>query len=124
VVFNANYVTYFDIALTELWREAIGPYTDMTDEGTDMVVAEARARYRAAARFDEEIDVAVEITRLGATGMTTRMEVRRDGALLVEGEMRHVFVDPRDDGKRPIPEDVRRGLERYLAAGAEATPAT
>src|SRR5918997_4455533 len=35
VVFNAHYVTYFDIALTELWREAIGPYTAMTATGTD-----------------------------------------------------------------------------------------
>ncbi len=123
VVFNANYLTYFDVALTELWREAIGPYTAMTADGTDMVVAEARARYLAAARFDEEVDVCVELTRLGTTGMTTRMEVRRDGELLVEGEMRHVFVDVEDGGKRPIPEQIRRGLEPYLAAGAEPAPA-
>src|SRR3712207_6949070 len=30
VVFNAHFVTYFDIALTELWREANGPYGGMT----------------------------------------------------------------------------------------------
>ena len=26
VVFNANYFTYFDITITELWREACGSY--------------------------------------------------------------------------------------------------
>ena len=59
VVFNANYVTYFDIALTELWREAIGPYAEMMAGGADMVVAEARVRYLAPARFDDVLDVAI-----------------------------------------------------------------
>ena len=124
IVFNANYFTYFDVALTELWREAIGPYTAMTDGGTDMVVAEATARYRAPAHFDEEVDVTVAVTRLGTTGMTTHMEVRREGELLVEGEMRHVFVDMTQGGKRPIPDEIRSGLEAYLVERpAEATPA-
>ncbi len=41
VVFYPNYLAYFDHAITELWREAIGPYAEMRDLGIDMVVAEA-----------------------------------------------------------------------------------
>ena len=115
IVFNANYFAYFDVALTELWRDAIGPYGAMMDTGTDMVVAEARARYLAPARFDEVLDVEVAVTRLGNTAMTTLIHVRRDGALLVEGEMRHVFVDAASGAKKPIPDDIRRGLEPYVA---------
>jgi acyl-CoA thioester hydrolase len=117
VVFNAHYVTYFDIALTELWREAIGPYADMIAAGADMVVGEAQVRYRAPAGFDELLDIAVVPTRLGNTGMTTEMEVRRGATLIAEGQMRHVFVDTGSGAKRPIPDDVRRGLERYLPDG-------
>ena len=40
VVFNANYLTYFDLTMTELWRE-LGGYQAMVDAGVDMVVAEA-----------------------------------------------------------------------------------
>ena len=29
-VFNANYFVYFDIILTELWREALGSYEALT----------------------------------------------------------------------------------------------
>ena len=47
-----------------------------------MVVVEAAATYRAPARFDDEIDVELAITRLGTTSMTTATAVRRDGALL------------------------------------------
>ncbi len=113
VVFNANYVTYFDIALTELWREAIGPYAEMMAGGADMVVAETRVRYLAPARFDDVLDVSIVPTRLGNTAMTTSMEIRLGETLVVEGEMRHVFVDTGSGLKRPIPDDVRRALGPY-----------
>jgi acyl-CoA thioester hydrolase len=118
VVFNANFVMYFDTAMTELWREALGGYGEMLDSGTDMVVAEVRVRYLGPARFDDELDIAAELARLGDTSMTTRLTVARadDGAPVAEGELRHVFVEPETLGKKPIPGDVRRALEPYAVA--------
>jgi acyl-CoA thioester hydrolase len=122
VVFYANYLAYFDHALTELWREAVRPYGAMIEEGADMVVAEAGIRYREPARFDEEIDLLVSVSRLGETSMTTAHAIERvaDGALLVEGELRHVFVDPGTMRKRAIPQEVRRGLEPFLGGDGPA----
>ena len=58
VVFNANYLTYLDEAMTELFRTALdGGYQAMVDAGVDMVVAESTLRYLAPARFDDEIEV-------------------------------------------------------------------
>ncbi len=116
VVFNANYFAYFDVALTELWREAVGPYTEMMEAGVDMVVAEARARFLAPAGFDEELAIDVLVTRLGTTAMVTRMSVSRGSTVVVEGEMRHVFIDAATKRKTEIPAYIRRGLERHLAA--------
>jgi acyl-CoA thioester hydrolase len=110
VVFNANYFAYFDIALTELWREALGGYTAMLDTGVDMVVARAEASFRAAARFDDELELEIEAARMGTTSLVTALRVLRDGALLVEGEMVHVFVDRATLAKVPIPEDIRSAL--------------
>jgi acyl-CoA thioester hydrolase len=123
VVFNANYFAYFDVALTELWREAAGSYTAMMAGGVDMVVAEARARYLAPARFDDELDVGILVTHLGTTSMVTRMTVARDETLVVEGEMRHVFIDAATGAKTAIPDDIRRSLEPHVRAGAAAEPA-
>ncbi len=120
VVFNANYFTYFDVALTELWREAVGPYTEMMDGGVDMVVAEARARYLAPAAFDDELEIGVFVTRLGNTSLITRMAVRRGTTLVVEGEMRHVFIDAATKRKVAVPDRIRHGLERYLVPEVEA----
>jgi acyl-CoA thioester hydrolase len=118
VVFYPTYLTYFDHAITELWRESVGPYAEMVPQhGVDMVVGEASIRYLASARFDDEVDVAATVTRLGSTSMTTSLSVERaaDGALLVEGELRHVFVDPHTMQKREIPSAVREALGRYAA---------
>jgi acyl-CoA thioester hydrolase len=116
VVFNAHYFAYFDVALTEMWREAFGSYQSVVDQGTDVVVVEAAATYRAPARFDEELDVELAIARLGTTSMTTQTAVRRDGELLVEGRLVHVFVDPKTMAKQEIPAQVRAGLEPYALA--------
>jgi acyl-CoA thioester hydrolase len=110
VVFNAHYFAYFDIALTELWREAAGGYAAMTEAGIDLQVVEATARYKAPARFDDELDVEIEVARLGTTSMVTRHAIRRDGELLVEGELAHVFVDAAQLTKIPIPDRLRAAL--------------
>jgi acyl-CoA thioester hydrolase len=115
VVFNAHYFAYFDVALTEMWRAAFGSYQSVVDDGTDVVVVEASATYRAPARFDEEIDIELAIARLGTTSMTTETAIRRDGQLLVEGRLVHVFVDPATMAKQTIPDRVRAGLEAYAA---------
>ena len=45
VVFNAHYLAYFDIGMTELWRAALGGYQAMIDRGLDMVVVEAQLHF-------------------------------------------------------------------------------
>jgi acyl-CoA thioester hydrolase len=116
VVFYAHYFTYFDVALTEMWRAAFGSYQAVVEQGTDVVVVEAAATYRASARFDEEIEVELGIARLGNTSMTMATAVRRDGEVLVEGRLVHVFVDPATMAKQAIPERMRAGLGRYTVS--------
>jgi acyl-CoA thioester hydrolase len=115
VVFYPNYLAYFDHLLTELWREAVGSYARIQELGIDLVVAEAGIRYRVSARFDEVIELKAMISRLGKTSMTMDLTAERvaDGALLAEGELRHVFVDLQTFEKREMPEQVREQLSRY-----------
>ena len=100
--------------MTELWREAIGPYQEMLESGVDMVVAEVNVRYLGPARFDEDIDFEARVTRLGETAMSTRIDASTSGRPVVEGRMRHVFIDPATKSKCAMPDDVRAGLEAYL----------
>jgi acyl-CoA thioester hydrolase len=115
IVFNANYLTYFDITITELWRE-LGGYQQMVDGGVDVVVAEARVRYLGPLRFDDEFEVLATVAQLGETSVTTDLRVDHDGEAVAEGELRHVFIAAGAGKTAPIPESIRAGLERYRAA--------
>lgn len=113
-VFNANYLVYFDVTLTELWREALGSYEALTADGLDLVVAETGVRFRAPARFDDEIEITLEVERLGNTSMVSAIGIARDGDMLAEGRIVHIFVRADRLGeKAPIPDHVRRMLLRY-----------
>jgi acyl-CoA thioester hydrolase len=114
IVFNANYIAYFDHAITELWREAFGSYAVMEERGIDMVVAEVNAQFRGSARFDDLVALSAAVERLGTTSMTTRLRLHREDELLVEGWIRHVFLDTGNWEKTEIPNWLREGLEPYL----------
>ena len=119
-MFNANYLAYFDVILTEFWREAIGAYNSMIEEhGTDMVVAESRIRYLGPAAFDEELDFELRLARLGTTALSTLIDGSVGERAVVAGEMRHVFIDPATKLKRAMPEEIRAGLEPYLVVEAD-----
>jgi acyl-CoA thioester hydrolase len=116
VVFNANYLNYYDVAMAEFHRDVIGPYAELVDEGLEMVVAETSLRFLGSAGFDDELDLAVRITRIGETSLGTSLEVGKDGTVIVEGTMRYVFIDPEAKSKQPIPQDVRAAVEPFLVA--------
>ena len=113
-VFNANYLVYFDVAITEMWRDAFGSYDEaLARWGLDLVVAEANVRYLKPARFDEELDVDVTVDKLGTTSFTLRFDVRHGPDDIAQGRSRYVFIDLEDGNKHKIPDDVRATLEGY-----------
>jgi acyl-CoA thioester hydrolase len=121
VLFNANYLAYIDHTITELWRAAYGGYTVMLDRGADIVVAEANLRFRGAARFDEEVVIEATVTNIGTTSLTTVFRFHRAGTaeLLLDADIRHVWIDPETRAKTPMPDWGREGLQPwYRPVGA------
>ncbi len=115
IVFNANYLLYFDVAFTELWRTAVGPWQEMVARGVDAVVAETNVRFLAPARFDDVLVLDVSVVRLGRTAITTEIDVLRDGETLVAGLLRHVCVATDTWAKVEIPAWVRDGLLPFVS---------
>lgn len=123
VVFNAHFLAYFDIALTELFRAAfgeLGGYQAIVDRGVDFVVAEAGLRYQRSAHFDDELTLEVAIARMGTTSITTIYRVLREDELLVEGTLRHVLIEKsglvkhKQSTKATIPNWMRERLAPYV----------
>jgi acyl-CoA thioester hydrolase len=113
-VFNSNYLMYFDVTITELWRDAFGSYDEaLEDHGVDIVVGEANVRYLKPARFDDELDIDLTVEKLGNTSLHTRYDALRGDEALAIGHLRHVFIDARQGGKKEIPDAMRSILQRY-----------
>jgi acyl-CoA thioester hydrolase len=91
----------------------------MLDRGVDMVLAETRLRFHAPARFDDELELAVEVTHLGRTSFITRHVARCRGRLIAEAELRHVLVDRQTVAKTPLPDWMRDGLVPWTAITEE-----
>jgi len=119
IVFNANYLLYFDVVFTELWRAAVGPWQEMVERGVDAVVAEANIKFLAPARYDDVLTLSATVARLGRTAITTDIDVLREDETLIKGQLRHVCVATDTWAKTDLPDWVRDGMRAYAAPGAE-----
>src|SRR4051794_7717905 len=88
VVFNANWLAYFDVVITELWRELVGDYSGMVEEGADMMVAEAGVRFRGPARFDDLIEFRLSVASMNTSAPSTRIQAWGGGTPARPGAVR------------------------------------
>jgi acyl-CoA thioester hydrolase len=116
IVFNANFLAYVDVVLTEIWRESMGSYDALLATGVDTVVAEANLRFRAPGRFDDVLRIEGGFDGLGRTSTVLRLWFNRGDELLVEADLRYVFVDIETWEKTPISDEIRERLEPFLLA--------
>jgi len=105
VVYHANYLVWFEVGRVELMRQQGLNYKQLeAEEGCWIVVVEVTARYKAPARYDDEL--IVETTVRTVRGPVIRFGYRilraDDRHLLCEGETTHVVIG-RDMKRRPIP---------------------
>ena len=96
VVYYANYLVWFEIGRSEFCRKHGFEYRDMErDDGLYIIVAEASCRYKASARYDDEVVVKTCLRAARRRVLIFGYEVYRqpDRLLLAEGETTHVIVN-------------------------------
>jgi acyl-CoA thioester hydrolase len=111
VVYHANYFVWFEVGRVELLRQLGFSYRDMEQEdGCGIAVIDARCRYKAPARYDDEVIVRTHLEYVRESMVQFSYELVRadDGTLLAEGDTTHIVVDP-EMKKVALP-------EKYLSA--------
>jgi acyl-CoA thioester hydrolase len=109
IVFNAHYLTYFDVAITEYMRALNYDYRLQPERtGTDFHVIKSLVEYKAPIRFDEEIDIGVRTGRIGRTSLSFELGIfDKDGErLLAFGEIVWVNADQTARKAAPIPREL------------------
>lgn len=107
VVFNAHYLTYFDVAITEYMRWVGYDYMgEVARTGNDFHTVRTAIDYHAPIRFDWDIEVGVRTARLGRSSMALECAIFRDRALLARGDVIWVYTDQSTRRSTPLPETL------------------
>ena len=95
VVYHSNHFIWFEVGRVELLRQLGFSYRDMeAQDNCFIAVAEAKCRYRAAVRYDEEVLVRTQLLNVRESVIHFGYELRRaeDGTLLADGETTHIVT--------------------------------
>ena len=96
VVYHANHLIWFEIGRVELLRQVGFSYRDMESrDGRFIAVVEVKCRYRAPARYDDQILVRTQLLNVRDSVIHFGYELQRveDGTLIAEGETTHIVTD-------------------------------
>src|SRR5690349_10845041 len=106
VVYYANYLRYFEGARADYWRALGRSYQDLEDAGVALPVVEAHCAYKKPARYEDLLEIDVEIGEVRAASLRFVYRVYRGTELLAEGWTRHAVIG-RDGRPKPMPDTLR-----------------
>ena len=121
IVYYANYLVWFEIGRVELLRALGLTYNQLEiDHQCILPVIEASCRYRAPARYDDEILIETRPSLLRGSVLKFAYQVWRKATvseerkLLAEGETVHVVCDGQLN-KKTLPEHYEAALRAMMA---------
>ena len=110
VVYNANFLRYFEMGRTEMMRSHAMPYSAIEELGLILPVTETYLRYKAPARYDDLITITTSLVAVKKVSCRFNYKVIREQEkdkeqLLVKGFTIHACVN-RQGKLTPFPEDI------------------
>ena len=119
VVYHAQYLAFLERARTE-WLRALGYGQDLlrVEHGLVFAVRAMRIDFRAPARLDDALDVSVALRQCRHASLVIAQDIRRDGRLLLDAEVKVAALDAEGFRPRGIPETLHQELQS-LEQGAQ-----
>ncbi|MDW8042519.1 MAG: thioesterase family protein [Nitrososphaerota archaeon] len=116
-VFFPRYVEWIDDAVQDFMRErglefderGNVVYRGLKVEWT-LVTGEYHCRMLKPLRLNDQLELGIEVGRLGRRSLNFRGEVLRGGELVATGSITYVCVDPRSMRSRELPRELIEAL--------------
>ncbi|MFO7800708.1 MAG: thioesterase family protein [Desulfovermiculus sp.] len=106
VVYYANYLHWFEQARSHYIRELGLSYSEIENRGIILPVREAFCRYRAPARFEDEVHVRTGIRDWGRASLSFAYEIynaSEDNRFMTSGYTQHPCMGP-DNKPTSVPD--------------------
>ncbi len=118
VVFNAHYLSYVDIGMSEYWRQLAVSYEEGTQRlGGELFLKATQLEFHASARLDDVIDIGIRVVKIGNTSVTFEAGIFCADKLLASASMVYVFANAQQQ-PTTIPDAYRQMVQRYEAGEA------
>lgn len=110
---NAVYLTYFEEARAAYWKALMGP--DFA--GFDFIIAEATVTYRSPALYDETLDIALWVPKVGTKSFefAYRVTERQSGREIATGRSVQVMYDYARQESVPMTDELRERIATFDA---------
>jgi acyl-CoA thioester hydrolase len=82
---HSRYLQYFEMGRVELLRRLGFSYADLERQGVFFVVVKVEVRYKAPARYDDELTLTTRLTKQTHVRYDHAYELKRASTLLAEG---------------------------------------
>jgi len=113
VVHHSVYPVWFEAARSAFSRAVGFPYAEWERRGVLLMVSELTCRFRRPARYDDEVTVGVRVAEVASRRVVFHYRVTDEaGALLAEGDSRHLVVGRETGHPMALPEEFRAALLR------------
>jgi acyl-CoA thioester hydrolase len=90
---HSNFLSYFEMGRTELFRAQGGDYRKMEEGGHFFVVVEMNVKYRAPARFDDLLSLRTRVVRVTPAKLEHAYKLSRDGMVIADAHSILACVD-------------------------------
>jgi acyl-CoA thioester hydrolase len=100
-VYHANYLPWFEIGRTKLFKDIGISYRQLESEGYRLPVLEISARYQRPALYDDELSIVSILRDKPVLRLVLEYEVMRGAELLATGSSSHAFIDREGRPVRP-----------------------
>jgi acyl-CoA thioester hydrolase len=110
VVYYGRYNPFFDLARTEYLRSLDLLHREV---GGEFVMRANDVEYFAPARFDDELEIHLRVSRIGRTSITFEFAAVKvpEGTLLATAHQTLVFIDRETRRPIPIPDEYRTPVD-------------
>lgn len=99
---HSRYLQYFEMGRVEMLRALGHSYADLERQGVLFVVVRVECRYKAPARYDEELTLTTRVVKQTHVRIDHAYELRRGDTLLAQANTTIACVD-REGNLQPIP---------------------
>ncbi|MEM7261603.1 MAG: thioesterase family protein [Planctomycetota bacterium] len=113
VVYHSNYIDYFEWGRTELLRSKGATYRAMEDDGYQLVVVDAAARYHAPSYYDDELAIETTVEEHSAVRIqfSYRIERPSDQTLVCSGSTLLACLDAESGRPKRLPASIQERLD-------------